>query len=161
MNPIETFEAQYKDAIAQAGLLELKMRLLADREPSLKSVSHRELKDVEGVLVKFAETLGFSIDTGKLGAIRVLRNKLFHGDFQVFRSKLESLEGASKKETVTQVTFAPGPVRVVKVSEASSGEVPIFGWLMELGTRGDLLRACALFKEMCETIDKLARTKAR
>lgn len=172
--PSEIFIQQFKAAAAEGAVVELKLRLLADKIPELRPFAHREkLDDVEAKIAEHFKDALTESEAASLALCRQLRNKLLHGNFSVAREKLEQLgseprQGHVKKVDISKLTAA---AKVEKIGLASTG-VPgtfeyvaetsshsaggIYGWLLEMGSAGDFEDAVDAFKKAIAVIDRLA-----
>jgi hypothetical protein len=120
----------YKTAAAGGAAVEVMMRLLADKIPSLQRYAHEEkLSNVEDAVTQHFRTSLSDAERDTLRLSRELRNKIIHCDFHVVRDRLEKLDGHRPDGTADNV----------------------IGWLHELGMAGDFQRAIAAF-ERAETI---------
>lgn len=174
-SPREIFEQQYKAAAAEGAIIELRLRLLADKVPELRKFAHdKRLKDVENLIAQhFAQ--GLTDDEKRtLELCRQLRNKILHCDFRAARNKLEQLganpqpgqvkkidihdlSGTQMREKITKAFVGvEGTFEYVADSAAAPGSV--FGWLMEVGRAGDFNHAVDAFAHAAAIVDRLARS---
>jgi len=172
-SPRVIFEHQYREAAAEGAIYELRMRLLADKVPELRSAAYgKRLKGVEErILTHFANALS----EDEKNALRLsleLRNKILHCDFSAARDRLErlgertqrgnvkkadirGLSGAQMAEKIASVIGeSPGTFEYVADSEAGAGRV--FGWLLEAGQSGDFTRAVCAFTRAAAIVGRLA-----
>ncbi len=175
-SPVEAFEYQYKVAAGEGAIVELKIRLLADKIPALQQLAHdQKLENVELLIAEqFPDHLAAEeIETLKL--CRQFRNKILHCDFRTARTKLQQLgietqHGEVKLVNIRQVS---SPEQFVAKIAAVKANVPgsfeyvsdlpdkagsVFGWLIELGSAGDFVRAAECFAHAAGIIDRLAMT---
>jgi hypothetical protein len=172
-SPREIFEEQYKGAAAEGALLELRLRLLADKVPELQSFAHRErLEDVEDLIVKHFADMMNDDEKELLKLCRQLRNKILHCDFRSARHKLEALGAGPersnvKKLNVQGLTGAQMAEKIAAaagdtagtfeyVADKASGPGTVFGWLLEVGAAGDFVRAIGCFARAAVIVDRLA-----
>jgi hypothetical protein len=165
---------EYKAAAAEGTVLELKLRLLADRVPTLQPFAHAQsLAEIE---TQIAQHFGAALteeENNTLALCRVLRNKILHGDFRAAREKLaelgiETQHGGVKKvdlaglatprmtEKITHaIAGAPGSYEQVADTEAKAPG-SVYGWLLEGHTAGDFRQAVDAFKRTAVIVDRLA-----
>jgi hypothetical protein len=175
MQPImlDRFLPDYKAAAAEGAVLELKLRLLADKVPALQSFAHAQrLEEIE---TKIAQHFGAALTEAEkktLAQCRVLRNKILHGNFRAAREKLTELGkvtpgggvkkvdlgGLSAPQMRTKVTQAiagePGSYQSVADTEAKAPG-SVYGWLLEVHTAGDLRQAVDAFQQAAMIADRL------
>src|SRR5437879_236229 len=88
-------EITFRSFRAAGGLAadyELRVRLLADKTPALAQwATAKNLQDVETPLIAHFSASLTDEEKKLLAIVRVLRNKLLHGEFTTARSKLEEL----------------------------------------------------------------------
>jgi hypothetical protein len=176
MQPImlDRFLLDYKAAAAEGAVLELKLRLLADKVPALQSFAHaQKLEDIETQITRHFGAALKEAEQKTLALCRVLRNKILHGDFRAAREKLTELGketssggvkkvdlgGISAPEMRTKITQAvagvPGSYESVADTEAK-GPGSVYGWLLEVHTAGDLRQAVDAFQQVAQIVDRLA-----
>lgn len=171
--PSDIFVDQYKAAAAEGAVVELKLRLLADKIPALQKYAHeKSIANIElEVAQHFANFLSEE-DNKTLSLCRQLRNKIFHANFSEARSKLVALGGRAQRGGVIKVgssglsSIKPAE----KITNAISGVEgtfeyiadtetskpgSIFGWLLEITESGDLLQSIDAFKKAVAIIDRL------
>jgi hypothetical protein len=103
-SPSEIFVQQYKEAAAGGAIVELKLRLLADKVPELQKLAHAvKLEDVETLIVQHFATALTEEEKKTLGLCRQLRNKVLHCDFRAARGKLEQLGANTQGGDVKKV----------------------------------------------------------
>jgi hypothetical protein len=170
-NPSDIFIDQYRVAAGEGAVLELKMRLLANKVPRLRPFVDEHLEDVEEqIITAFAKHLS-DTEQAQLQTCRQLRNKVLHCDFPKARSKLHELGAPKVRGGIRQFRFnsqtpegiakdledaAPGRVAGREVADMTSkAEANIYGWLLELGTAGDFQRAADVFRVACGILDRL------
>jgi hypothetical protein len=170
--PSTVFINQYRTAAGEGAVLELKMRLLADKIPELQQYCGDRLEDIEGEIVRvFADDLRDG-EAAKLKISRQLRNKVLHCDFPTTRSKLRELGVPSVTGGVRQIAITaktPDGIRRqledgISGKDGAShavadltrrGEGRIFGWLLECGAAGEFLMATDAFRAAAEIVDRL------
>jgi hypothetical protein len=174
-SPREIFETQYKDAAAEGAIIELHMRLLADKVPALQKIAHdRLLKDVETLIVEHFASVLTEDEKQTLERCRQLRNKILHCDFKAARKKLQQIgaapsrgdvkkidiSGLSGKEMLQKLTSAAGNVAGTfeYVADLPAGPGSVFGWLIEVGQAGDFVHATDAFRRGVAIVDRLAET---
>jgi hypothetical protein len=180
MQPImvDLFLPEYKAAAAEGAVLELKLRLLADKVPALQSFAHAQsLAEIE---TQIAHHFGAALteeERKTLCLCRVLRNKILHGKFRAAREKLTELgietqhggvkkvdlAGLSTSQMTEKITHAiagtPGSYEHVADTEAKAlGSV--YGWLLEVHRAGDFRQAVDAFKKAAVIVDRLAVTSS-
>jgi hypothetical protein len=167
----DIFIDEYRVAAGEGAVLELKMRLLANKVPRLRPFVDGHLSQVEDqIILVFAEHLS-TTEQDQLATCRQLRNKVLHCDFPSARSKLHELGAPQVRGGIREFRFtsqtsegmikdledaASGRVGGREVAEMTSkGGANIFGWLLELGTAGDFRRAAEVFRFACAIVDRL------
>jgi hypothetical protein len=174
-SPREIFEQQYKEAAAEGAIVELRLRILANKVPELRKFAHEQnLKDVETPITQhFAASLTEE-DKSTLMNCRQLRNKILHCDFRAARKKLNDLgvktqrgnikkadaSGLSAAQLVEQMerVFADDESAFEYVSDSAVGADDIFAWLLEVGNAGDFIEATRAFEQAAAIVDRLAAT---
>ena len=159
-------------AAAEGAVLELRLRLLADKIPALQQYAHAHLEDVETEISKHFIGVLLKKDIETFALCRRLRNKVLHCDFRAARDKLEKLTATVRRGDVKKIDIsglASGAV-VQKLRAANDGVAgtfeyvadtsstapgSVFGWLLELGQAGDFNEATRVFKEAVRIIDRL------
>jgi hypothetical protein len=167
----QIFINQYGAAAAEGGIVELKLRLLADKVPALQAYTHQQrLEDVESAVAQHFDLP--AAEKAKLTLCRELRNKILHCNFSAARGKLGDLGavthgGGVKKLSVgglsaTEVakklaaTDANTPGAFELVASTTAKETgSLFGWLLETGNAGDFQRASEAFKAAATIVDRL------
>ena len=109
----------FKAAAGEGAALELKMRLLAGKIPTLQKYAHeRQLGEIEtDLLTQFANSLS-EAEKETLRLSRQLRNKVLHSDFRAVRKKLQELGIQTESGGVTKIDL-PEPT-VAEVTSAMS-----------------------------------------
>jgi hypothetical protein len=168
---MKMFLNDFKSAAAEGAVVELKLRMVAGKIPTLREQAHqKQLHDIEDALVEhFSEFL--SVDEKEsLRLCRQLRNKVLHADFCAARGKLNELG----------VPTTPGEVRMIRVPIAERGaildqiqrgvegtegvlmadssmrESGVFGWFIEAAVSKDFQKAANAFIRASEILDRLA-----
>jgi hypothetical protein len=172
-SPVEGFEHQYKVAAAEGAIVELKIRLLADKVPELQKYAHdNTLGAIETLIgTHFSDVLTEEEKT-TLALCRQLRNKILHCDFRAARQKLEELGITTERGGVKKIDIAGlsataiiGKIAIVKanapgtfqnVGELASEAGTVFAWLIEVGVAGDFVRAAECFARAAAIVDRLA-----
>ena len=175
-SPSEVFVEQYKAAAAEGAVVELKLRLLAGKIPSLHTYAHaQKLEYIETVVSQYFGHVVSEEDKKALSLCRQLRNKVLHCDFRAARSKLEDLgyEASGGRVKAVDVSEVSGTSLVDKihaavegvegtfkyVAETGSTEFgSVFGWLLELGAAGDFCKAVEAFKNASAIVERLSVT---
>ena len=173
-SPSEIFFDQYKAAAAEGAAVELKLRLLADKIPALQQYAHAQnLEDIETALASHFGDFVSDEEKKTLALCRQLRNKIFHCNFSVARSKLAELgvdqqSGGVRKVCITGLSQ---PQMIEKITNAVAGidgtfdfvaDSPttnpgtVFGWLLEMGTSGDFIQAADAFGRAVAIVDNLS-----
>lgn len=173
-SPVERFEQQYKAAAGEGAIVELKMRLLADKIPALQKLAHdQKLEDVELLIAKHFPNDLSADETETLKRCRQLRNKILHCDFRAARTKLNELGVETERGDVKRVDIRgiSSPAQLVETIARVKANIPgsfeyigdgpfiagsVFGWLIELGNAGDFVRAAECFAGATRIIDRLA-----
>jgi hypothetical protein len=168
------FLEQYKAAAAEGAIVELKMRLLADKIPALQKYAHeKNLSNVEAEVTKHFRTSLTDADIETLCLCRRLRNKILHCDFRVARDKLEELNvprphrgvqkldvrclsGAQVAEEVASAKAGVEGAFVYVADTQTTEPGSIFGWLYEMGQGGDFHNAATAFAGAEAIVDRLA-----
>lgn len=168
----QVFMDQYKVAAAEGALLELKLRLLADKTPPLQQSAGQRLQDIEAHVAKEFGASLTEADKSTLEVSRQLRNKILHCDFSVAREKLKMLGVASQDGGVRKinVTNLSGTQVAAKLT-AARANVPgtfeavatldtknhgnVYGWLLEMGNSGDFVHSAQVFKTAAAIVDRL------
>jgi hypothetical protein len=173
-SPREIFEQQYKAAAAEGALYELYMRMLADKVPELRQSAYGErLEDVEELIAAHFSSALTDDDKKHLKLCRQLRNKILHCDFHAARKKLEEMgashqpgnvrrtdiNGLSGRQMAEKIASAMAnvPASSEFVADLGSGAGIVFGWLLEAGASGDLVKAADAFARGATIVDRLAR----
>lgn len=168
---VEFFE-QFKVAAGEGALVELKLRLLADKLPLLQHLAHaQQLEDIEKeVAIHFATKL---TDEEKdiLALCRKLRNKVLHCNFSVARERLGELGAEPQSAGVRKIDLggvgasgirAKVEQAIVQNQGSLVSETPtkqpagVFGWLLEAGAAGDFIAAASAFRNAAAIVDRLA-----
>lgn len=175
-SPSDIFVEQYKAAAAEGAIVELKLRLLADKIPALQKYAHaQKLEDIETEVARYFGTSVSDEDKRALFLCRQLRNKVLHCNFRAARDKLEELgdkpgRGGVKAVNVSGLSGASlaekirGAVAGVKgtfqyvADTSSTNPGSVFGWLLELGAAGDFRKAVDAFKNASAIVDRLSVT---
>jgi len=172
--PHAAFLEQFKRASGEGAVVELKLRLLADKIPSLQKFAHaQKLECIENEVAQhFGQALSDD-EKSTLALCRQLRNKILHCNFSAAREKLDELGAQPHSAGVKQVDLrglTPSQM-VAKAKEAIAGHqgtfdyvselaatTPggVFGWLLEVGAAGDLLKAAQAFRDAVTIVDRLA-----
>lgn len=172
-SPVEIFEHQYKAAAGEGAIIELKMRLLADKVPELQKFAHdQRLEDVETLIANHFTNALTAEEKTTLAVCRQLRNKILHCDFCSARQKLEQLGIATQSAEVKKVDIRGlsaeqmiEKIAAVKTNTVGAFEYvadlpfqagSVFAWLIELGVAGDFIQAVKCFAGAAAIIDKLA-----
>lgn len=170
--PSDIFIEQYKAAAAEGAVIELKLRLLADKVPGLQKWARaKKLEDIEVEVVRYFDGALSEEDKKTLRFCRQLRNKILHCDFNEVRHKLKQsgrstrsvgvrkcdVSGLSGNELVAKIHgFIAGVKGTFEyVSDASKNSGHIFGWLLEMGAGGDFRLATGVFKEATAIVNQL------
>ena len=148
---------QFKSAAAEGAIVELKLRLLADKFPALQECAHSQFLDEieKKVEAYFADYLSDE-NKATLKLCRQLRNKLLHGNFSVAREKLGELGVGPHRGGVKRVDLATGNTEYVADTASTTGPGRIFGWVLEMGESGDFLDALEIFGKAEQILDWLA-----
>lgn len=173
---LHLFLPDYRAAAAEGAVLELKMRLLADKVPVLQSFAHaQKLEDTETQIAQhFAAALSDK-EKETLKHCRTLRNKILHGNFGAAREQLTKMGRETPSGGVKRVDLAELSTDQLteKITHAAAGVAgsyeqvadtkatapgSVYGWLMEMYTAGDLRQSVDAFQQAATIIDRLAVT---
>jgi hypothetical protein len=171
-----TFLEDFKSAAAEGAVVELKMRLVAGKIPSLRERAHKKhLEDIEDELsAHFADDLSPE-EKKTLRLCRQLRNKVLHTDFRAARGKLNELgietpSGGVREITVKEMTpegilsqllaGIAGTEGTLVSKTSSTDEIGVFAWYMEAANAGDFKKASDAFRRATEIMDRLAAIDA-
>jgi hypothetical protein len=163
LEPSDIFLAEYKGAAGEGAIIELKMRMLADKVPKLEQYAHaKHLEDVEEQIVTLFAADVTDAERDSLRLCRQLRNKLLHCDFRSARTKLHELGAPPQRGEVRKISFgnATGKELVQRllagasddtsafeyVADLSTADGGVVGWLFELGAAGDYRQAIGVFR---------------
>jgi hypothetical protein len=175
MSLIEIFEQQYKAAAAEGAIIELRLRVLANKVPELREFAHeKKLLDVETPITRHFAAALTEEEKSTLALCRELRNKILHCDFRAARKKLGELGAETRRGNVMKVDvqalsgaqIAEKMTRVVKnvegtseyVADSAPGADDIYGWLWDAGAGGDFIQAVSAFARAAAIVDRLARS---
>jgi hypothetical protein len=168
------FLDEFKNAAAEGAVLELKLRVLANKVSELRAFAHeKNLQDVETPICKHFDHALTEKEKATLARCRGLRNKILHCDFRVARERLVELGGKVEPGNVKKVDvrglkgarMREKLERAIKNVEGTFEAVAgpktgpdddIYGWLLELGRGGDFTEAARVFTETAAIIDHLA-----
>lgn len=173
-SPSAIFVEKYKAAAAEGAIVELKLRLLADKIPALQKYAHAQnLEDIETEVAQHFGRCVSEEDKKTLSLCRQLRNKVLHCNFRAAREKLEELGtepqrggvksvgvfGLSQASIIEKIRGAVAGVEgtfqyVADTSSTDPGSV--FGWLLELGAAGDFHKAVDAFRDASAIVDRLS-----
>jgi hypothetical protein len=166
------FLEPFKAAAAEGAVVELKLRLLAGKIPTLQKYAHqKKLEDIEAELAKhFGGSLS-DAEKETLRLCRQLRNKVLHTDFCAARGKLNELgietsSGDIRKIDVQVVSMAKishklsaakaGTEGTLVAETLSTDSGSVLGWFLEAGNAGDFQKASIVFKGASAIVDRLA-----
>lgn len=178
--PTSIFQDAYKEAAGEGAIIELKMRLLANKVTELRDFACvKNLEDVESqIVVHFANELTEQ-DCQTLRLCRQLRNKVLHCDFHAARGKLaelgvsssgqggvqrvdvSGLSGRQIAETISAVVSGTTSIAKSMADTSSTREGSVYGWLLELGNAGDFTNATEAFKAAAVIVDRLIESTPR
>ncbi len=154
-------------------MVELKLRLLADKVPELQKFAHdKKLGAVETLIGKHFSGALSDDEKATLALCRQLRNKILHCDFRAARQTLEEMGIATERGGVKKIDIvglsAAGIIEKIanvkadvagtfeNVSELPSAAGTVFAWLIEVGVAGDFIRAAECFARATAIVDRLA-----
>jgi hypothetical protein len=87
---LAVFEEPFKENAAEGAAVELKLRLLAGKVPTLQKYAHQNrLEDIEDELATYFSAALSAAEKETLRLCRQLRNKVLHSDFRAARDKLQ------------------------------------------------------------------------
>jgi hypothetical protein len=172
MHPVEMVRSQFKAAAGEAAVLELSMRMLADKVPALRAFTHsKNFEDIEDEIIKHFGGLLSEEDKKTLSASRVLRNKILHCDFEAARNKLDELGLSPKRGVVRRGTISPSMSAeeiqrtIHTIVEGHGGELVsdtpgrgaanLFGWMMELAAGNGFVLSLRAFNNAGAIIERL------
>jgi hypothetical protein len=138
------FVEQFGYAIGRAGCFELKVRLLADKTPSLQANSLSA--DLTPLCSDIASEYSAALqddDRKLLAALPGIRNKLLHVEFSRAQGRIKPFVETLHDAGVTKVDLQTGEMLPVAGSSTMQGR--LFGWLLEAGSSGALRVASDLF----------------
>jgi hypothetical protein len=154
----------YGAACAWASVLELKIRMLADNTPSLKTLAHAsKLEDIETAIVT---TFAASLLPGEAALFekaRQVRNKVVHGNFSRAKAMLLELGFEISAGGVFDID-ASGPCVIdailrgegTPVAETETKDSSIYGWLIEATMSGLFAKAVEVFQKTAAVVERLA-----
>lgn len=146
---------------------ELRVRLLADKTPALaKWATAKNLQDVEIPLTAHFSASLTEDEKKLLATVRVLRNKLLHGEFTTARTKLEEL-GHPKQTAKINVVKLPDPLHLEGFHAAVQAAEPfavdsapdggnLFAWVLQLAADGSFDAAAKAFQRGLDVINRLS-----
>ena len=165
MQPImlDPFLPEYKAAVAEGAVLELKLRLLADKVPALQSFAHAQsLAEIE---TQIAQHFGAALteeEKKTLCLCRELRTRYTrqlprcsreadqagietqHGQCEESRSR-RTLHPSNDEKITHAIAGAPGSYEHVADTKAKAPG-SVYGWLLEVHKAGDFHQAVEAFK---------------
>lgn len=170
--PHAAFLEQFKLASGEGAVVELKLRLLADKIPTLQRVAHtQKLEDIENEIAQhFGHALS-AAEKNTLALCRQLRNKILHCNFSVARARLSELGAEPQSARVRKIDLTGMGANEIraKVEQAivqNQGTLvsalpttqagSVLGWLLEAGAAGDFQNAVSAFRNAAAIVDRLA-----
>jgi hypothetical protein len=140
------FVEQFGYAIGRAGCFELKVRLLADKTPSLQASSlSADLTPLcKDIAVEYSSALADD-ERRLLETLPGIRNKLLHIEFSRAQGRIKPFVDTLHDAGVVKVDLNTG--ETVRVATSSTTQGRLFGWLLEAGSSGSLRGAADLFFE--------------
>jgi len=174
MSPNDKYIEQFSAAASEGAVLELKLRLLVDKIPELQNFAHApRLEAVENELIKHLGEALTAEEKATFTQCRQLRNKILHCNFSVARETLANMGAEPQSAGVKKVDLSglstgqmmakmegaiAGEEDTFKYVEASPTTTPgsVFGWLLEVGEAGDLMKAVGAFRAATAIVDRLA-----
>lgn len=169
---VQVLRANRGEMIAEGAVLELRMRLLANKVSALRPYVDERLEDIEEqIIALFAKELRDK-EPELLRLCRQLRNKVLHCDFPKARSKLHELGAPQVRGGVREIKITDSsPEGLVKHLTDAASDKPgsfrhvadltskadrnVFGWLLELGQAGDFGRAAEVFRVASRIVERL------
>jgi hypothetical protein len=142
-SPSDGFFRQFARAAAGAGLFELRVRLFADNTPALQKHKDDKLEALVKLVVEHERASIDRDDEILLKKCARLRNKLLHADFSKAAGTLLSFGAQLERGQVQMVDLTDGAVR--KVSETSTSDGRVYGWVLEGARSGAFTQAVRLF----------------
>ena len=170
--PHAAFLEQFKLASGEGAVVELKLRLLADKIPALQRFAHaQKLEDIEDEIAKYFGHALSQAEKDILALCRKLRNKILHCNFGAARERLTDLGAEPQSPGVRRIDLSGMDTNGIyaKVEQAivhSQGTFVsaspttqpggVFGWLLEAGAAGDFQNAVSAFHKAAAIVDRLA-----
>lgn len=175
-DPVQLAYNAFSAASAGAGLFELRVRFLANKEPKTQRLS---FASSFGIVV--AQSITHFKDAGYLKPIEVqflqttkkLRDKLLHAEFKELIKILVDCSGPFKGASVKHGKFSGDPTKMIQELENIIGgggvgvgsqpfkKIGHFGYFLEANQIGALARATAFFAKAIQIIDRVAEDHAR
>jgi hypothetical protein len=167
--------AKFAEVGAVASLYELKVRLLADKEPATesKSTARKVSKTEEAIIKHFTDNhMLTAAEAELLTTARELRNKFLHGEFPAALAivedyigksfpesglgvaKLEGTEGEKILEQLFAIIEGKAPLKPIRKTSIEEGRM--FGWFLEAHASGALESAKLLLIAAVELIDRIS-----
>jgi len=138
------FVEQFGYTIGRAGCFELKVRLLADKTPSLQtsSLSAELTLLCKAIAVEYSTALTDE-EHRLLEVLPGIRNKLLHIEFSRAQGRIKPFMDTLHDAGVMKVNLQTG--ETVRVATSSTTQGRLFGWLLEAGSSGALKAAADMF----------------
>ena len=170
--PHAAFLEQFKLASGEGAVVELKLRLLADKIPTLQRFAHAQT--LQGIENEIAQHFGHALSEAEKSTLALcpeLRNKILHCNFSVARERLADLGAEPQSASVRKIdlTGIGANEMRAKVEQAivqnqgtfvsgspTTQPGSVFGWLLEVGAAGDFQNAVSAFRNAAAIVDRLA-----
>ena len=170
--PHAAFLEQFKLASGEGAVFELKLRLLADKIPTLQRFAHAQT--LQGIENEIAQHFGHALSEAEKSTLALcpeLRNKILHCNFSVARERLADLGAEPQSAGVRKIdlTGIGANEMRAKVEQAivqnqgtfvsgspTTQPGSVFGWLLEVCAAGDFQNAVSAFRNAAAIVDRLA-----
>ena len=178
------------DAFSEVGkhavIVELSMRLMANKIPELKAYAHaNRISETEAALLPYLveKNLMTEAEKSHLEFSRKIRNKIFHCEFEtavklieelrgkplqkgiVTGAKIDELEGKDILEKILNFASGVQSGKAVKgsfkVEESTTVDAGIFGWLLEAHAKGALNEGISVVRESVSVLDRVFNIMAK
>jgi hypothetical protein len=149
-HPSDYFVEQFGYAIGRASCFELKMRLLAEKTPSLQASSFSAALTSLGkdIVSEYASALTHD-ERRLLETLPGIRNDLLHVELGRAQRRIKALmdAGIAKEEAQSS--------EMDRATDPSTTQRTLLGWLIEAGSSGSLRDAADLFFAGIVTVERL------
>lgn len=147
MDPVHRALLKFSQAAGFAAVSELRLRLLADNTPALRSIAMaHNLEAVEEAILEYFDRLLSDSEKADVRAARQVRNKLLHCEFWTAERRVLNAGGSVAGGGVQMIDLLAGQNILesirngprVPLREIPKTEPRIFGWIMEGAAQGGL-----------------------